>query len=168
MSSRKAIPAELKRRILVESGHRCAIPTCRFPTTELAHIEPYSKVKKHEYNNLIALCPNCHTRFDNGEIDKKSMIFYKNKVRFLSDRYSKYELNVLDYLRNHSGAVVFDYLMAKNLFDEELIEVSYAGITYGDDEIFLDNYGVDITVSLTEKGKKLLENWEKPDSSLTY
>jgi hypothetical protein len=27
--ARPPIPAELRRRILVEAGHRCAIPTCR-------------------------------------------------------------------------------------------------------------------------------------------
>lgn len=102
MNNRDNIPLELKRKILVEAGHRCAIPTCRFPTTEIAHIEPYSKVHKHEYHNLIALCPNCHTRYDNREIDKKSMYIYKKKIAFLSDRYSKFELNVLDYLGRRS------------------------------------------------------------------
>lgn len=92
---REPIPFELKRKILVEAGHRCAIPTCRFPTTELAHIEPYAIVKKHQENKLIALCPNCHTRYDKGEIDIKSILIYKSKLIFLSDRYSKYELNVL-------------------------------------------------------------------------
>ena len=55
MVVREAIPANLKRRILVEAGHRCAIPTCRFPTTEIAHILAYSKVKTHEFSNLILL-----------------------------------------------------------------------------------------------------------------
>ncbi len=39
MSDRPDISAELKRQILVEAGPICAIPTCRFPTTEIAHIE---------------------------------------------------------------------------------------------------------------------------------
>lgn len=37
--ARSKIPTELKRQILVEAaGHRCAIPTCRHPTIEVAHI----------------------------------------------------------------------------------------------------------------------------------
>jgi len=118
--SRENIPAELKRKILVEAGHRCAIPTCRFPTTELAHIVPYSKVLKHEYHNLIALCPNCHTRFDKGEIDRKSMDIYKNKLVFLSDKYSKYELDVLEYLRKENKVIVYGHLSIKNLVDNNL------------------------------------------------
>ncbi len=39
MSGRLDISAELKRQILVEAGPICAIPTCRFPTTEIAHRE---------------------------------------------------------------------------------------------------------------------------------
>src|SRR5688500_4696442 len=98
MTERPAIPADLKRRVLVEAGHRCAIATCRQPTTEIAHIIPYSKAQRHEFHNLLALCPNCHTRYDRGEIDRKAMVLYKRKIGFLSDRYSKFELNVLDYL----------------------------------------------------------------------
>ena len=79
--SRPSIPADIKRQVLMEAGHRCAIPTCRHPTTEIAHIEPWAKVQEHKFENLIALCPNCHTRYDNKEIDRKSMVQYKASLR---------------------------------------------------------------------------------------
>ncbi|MFE6766381.1 HNH endonuclease [Streptomyces sp. NPDC057689] len=80
--SRPAIPRELRRRVLIEAGHRCAIPTCRATPVEIAHITPWAKTKKHEFNNLIALCPNCHTRFDDphNPLDRKSMRQYKAKL----------------------------------------------------------------------------------------
>ena len=71
MATRNNIPNELKRRVLIEAGHRCAISTCRNIQTEIHHIIPWSKCQKHEYENLIALCPNCHVRADKKEIDKK-------------------------------------------------------------------------------------------------
>jgi hypothetical protein len=74
---RESVPADLKRRVLIEAGHRCSIPTCRQIPVEIAHIEPWAKVQTHEFHNLIALCPTCHTRFDNGNIDRKSMLIYK-------------------------------------------------------------------------------------------
>jgi hypothetical protein len=80
MEKRPAIPAELTRRVLVEAGHRCAIPTCRHPTTEIAHIVPWSRVREHTFDNLIALCPTCHARYDKGEIDRKSMRMYKAQL----------------------------------------------------------------------------------------
>jgi hypothetical protein len=55
MSKRQHLPVNLKRRILVEAGHRCAIPTCITPTTEITHIEPWSKVKEHRYENHRSL-----------------------------------------------------------------------------------------------------------------
>ncbi|WP_425829320.1 HNH endonuclease [Streptomyces fractus] len=80
-NNRPAIPRELARSILVEAGHRCAIPTCRATTLEIAHITPWRQVRQHEFENLIALCPNCHTRFDKGEIDRKAMLQYKVNLR---------------------------------------------------------------------------------------
>lgn len=67
------MPVAMKRRVLMEVGHRCAIPTCRTVPVELALTVPYADVKKHTFENLIALCPTCHTRCDRGDIDRLSM-----------------------------------------------------------------------------------------------
>lgn len=80
MEKRPTIPAQLARRILVEAGHRCAIHTCRHPAVDIHHIEPWSKVREHSYNNLITLCPNCHRRADRGEIDQLSLKEYKARL----------------------------------------------------------------------------------------
>ncbi|MFF2042982.1 HNH endonuclease [Kitasatospora sp. NPDC058170] len=74
---RPAVPRPLARRLLVEAGHRCAIPTCRADLVELAHIRPWAEVRCHEFDNMIVLCPNCHTRFDRGDIDRMAMREYK-------------------------------------------------------------------------------------------
>ncbi|MGW1789715.1 HNH endonuclease [Streptomyces tubercidicus] len=78
-AKRPAIPRELRRHVLIEAGHRCAIPTCRATPVEVAHIIPWAKVKKHEFKNLITLCPTCHTRFDDPHdpLDRKAMRQYK-------------------------------------------------------------------------------------------
>lgn len=163
---RPTIPSDLKRKILVEAGHRCVIPTCRFPTTEIAHIEPWKRAKEHKYENLIALCPNCHARADKGEIDAKSLKIYKAKIRFLSDRYYKYELNVLDHLRKNQKVIVYGELSVKNLLDEGLIKKAHV-ICY-----FTYNDGTredqEFVVVLTDKGRELLENWSLLNPKLTY
>ncbi|MFE5158110.1 HNH endonuclease [Streptomyces sp. NPDC056697] len=78
-AKRPKVPSELRRRVLIEAGHRCAIPACKTTPVEIAHIIPWSKTRKHEFKNLIALCPTCHTRFDDphGSIDRKAMRQYK-------------------------------------------------------------------------------------------
>ena len=75
--SRPKIPAELKRRVLCEAGHRCAIHTCRQIEVEIHHIVPWSKCQEHKYENLIALCPNCHKMAEKGDIDRKALRIYK-------------------------------------------------------------------------------------------
>lgn len=87
----------MERELLVEAGHRCAIPTCRQTPVELAHIVPWEKVQEHTFDNLIALCPTCHTRFDNGDIDRLAMQRYKANLTIVNGRYGDLERRVLQY-----------------------------------------------------------------------
>lgn len=102
---RPDIPADLKRSVLVEAGHRCAIPTCRQTPVELAHIVPWAKVKEHAFANLIALCPTCHTRYDRGEIDRKSILQYKVNLGVLNSRYTQVERQLLKVVVSHCEAL---------------------------------------------------------------
>jgi HNH endonuclease len=88
-----------KKTALVEAGHRCAIPTCRHPTTEIAHIVSESQSHDDSFENLIALCPNCHTRYDQkNEIDRQSIRMYKPSLGILNSRYSDFERRVFDQI----------------------------------------------------------------------
>jgi HNH endonuclease len=97
MAKRPAIPSDIERQVLVEAGHRCAIPVCRQVPVEIAHITGWAKSRKHEFRNLIPLCPNCHARFDKGEIDRKSMLLYKRQLAVLNRRYGDLEIRVLQF-----------------------------------------------------------------------
>jgi hypothetical protein len=80
--NRPTIPTDLKRQVLIESGHRCAIPQCRHSANvDVHHIIPWSECKKHDFDNLIALCPNCHRQVHDGKIDRKSLLKYKSNLR---------------------------------------------------------------------------------------
>lgn len=94
-NGRPPVPAETRRRVLVEAGHRCAIPTCRHIEVDIHHVVPWAQCQAHEYENLIALCPNCHRRADRGDIDRKSLKLYKANLRFLHDKYSQLEIDIL-------------------------------------------------------------------------
>lgn len=169
--ARPPIPARLKRRILVEAGHRCAIPTCRHPTTDIAHIIPWSEVKEHKYENLIALCPNCHRRADRGEIGRKSLRIYKRILQRLTDRYNRFELTVLDELRLGKDVVIGGnvLLLIKNLLDEELVGYT-AGLSRGGVEsaVFIEGIPTNVRVFLTNKGRRFIEEWVKANEELAY
>jgi hypothetical protein len=120
--SRPVIPANVERAVLVEAGHRCAIPTCRATTVEIAHIEPWSLSNDHSFSNLIALCPNCHTRYDQKkEIDRKSIYVYKQNLALLNNRYGEFERRFFDYcVRAHKESVVVGAGAELLLFNAEL------------------------------------------------
>jgi HNH endonuclease len=94
---RRDIPAQLERDVKMEAGYRCAIPSCRQHPIEIAHIVPWSKVRVHEYSNLIGLCGVCHARYDRGEIDRKAMLQYKANLGLVNARYGDYERRLLEY-----------------------------------------------------------------------
>ncbi len=138
MTNRPLIPTNIKRKVLVEAGHRCAIPTCRHIDVDVHHIIPWETCKKHEYENLIALCPNCHRRaHKKNEIDRKSLRLYKANLRFTHDRFSQLEVDVLFELDKQPQANImwapFNQLLLKRLIDSGLIQytVTPAGVVVG-------------------------------------
>lgn len=104
--TRPALPRPLERQVKVEAGHRCAIPTCRQYPVEIAHIEPRKADGSNDkFENLIALCPTCHTRYDLGrEIDRPAMHQYKANLSVLNSRYGDLERRVLLFFAEHPDA----------------------------------------------------------------
>ena len=155
MSVRIHLPKELERAIKTEAGHRCAIPTCKLYPVEIAHIEPYSKVKKHDFSNLIALCPTDHTRFDNGDIDKMSMLIYKSNLGIINSRFTELELTLLESLAKQSQLPIpgaMEWLFQRLIF-EDLIKI------VGDSGIMLSDIEHHWFVELTSKGKRVIYRW---------
>lgn len=128
-AGRPPVPAEIRRRVLVEAGHRCAILTCRHIETDIHHIVPWAQCQAHEYDNLIALCPNCHRRADRGEIDRKSLRLYKANLRFIHDKFSQLELDILFELgrpdKVDKGIMwpPFGRILLKRIIESKLIRV---------------------------------------------
>ena len=104
------IPAKLKRKVLVEAGHRCAIPTCHQKEVQIHHIIPWADCQEHKYENLIALCANCHTRADKNELDRISLRTYKDNLRhsnFLIPDITE-ELTKVSLLRDNGTFLKFE------------------------------------------------------------
>lgn len=165
MERRPPVPPELRRKILVEAGHRCAIPTCRNTEIEVAHIIPWAQVKEHTYENLIALCPICHKRADDGKIDRKSLYMYKRILQRLTDRYERFELLVLNELRQGNMVTISENmtLLVKNLVDDKLITLNVIPL-----QGFENNLPLNMNVLLTKTGNAFIEEWINGNKELTY
>lgn len=101
--SRK-ISTQVERRIYAESMGRCMNPECKVELfkdsgdiMEKAHIIPYCDTKDNSYENLIILCPNCHTNFDKNnafsvdDVEKWKKIRKAEFERFFSKEYDTFE-----------------------------------------------------------------------------
>ncbi len=161
LDSRPPIPADIRRRVFVEAGHRCAIPTCRYIEVDVHHIIPWSQCQAHEYDNLICLCPNCHRRADRGEIDRKALRLYKMNLRFTHDKFSQIEVDILFELSKlpPEQALIwppFSLLLLKRLLDAKYIATTKS-------PAHMQISGIDLTpdlIALTSKGKAFLSEIE--------
>lgn len=102
--SRKPIEENVKRRLFAESMGRCMNPNCRkelFESCgdiiEKAHIDPYSDTEDNSFENLVLLCPNCHTNFDKNHAFSPDEVRKWKKIRqheldtFFSEKLESFE-----------------------------------------------------------------------------
>ncbi len=158
MEKRPAIPTKLKRSILIEAGHRCAIPTCRQTPVELAHIIPWSTVKEHTYENLIALCPICHTRFDRGDIDKISIQQYKANLALVNDRYNNFEIRILENFHHNPSETDVKLPGGMGLMVSYLIKDGLLSKT-SEVAIYFNGVPSHEVYSITDLGREFIEKW---------
>lgn len=78
----REISKDIQRRLFAESMGRCMNPDCKKELflkngdiIEKAHIRPYCDTADNSFENLIVLCPNCHTDFD------KNFAYKANEVK---------------------------------------------------------------------------------------
>lgn len=84
---RKSISENIKRKLYAESMGKCMNPNCQTELflnngdiAEKAHIIPHCDTADNSFENLILLCPNCHTDFDkNSAFDEEEVKNWKNK-----------------------------------------------------------------------------------------
>jgi len=159
---RPPIPAELKRRVLVEAGHRCSIPTCRFIICDIHHIIEWYIVKEHKYENLICLCANCHRLAHAGEIDRKSLRMYKHNLGLLHDKYTQFEIDLMFdlYKLPKENAIYlpdFMYYMIRRTLEMGLINIIDKQRHFMSGVIELSY----IFVVLTDNGREFISNLDK-------
>ena len=166
-SQREIVPADVKRGVLVEAGHRCAIPTCRATTTEIAHIIPWAESQDNSFENLIALCPNCHSRFDQKkEIDRISVRMYKHNLAILNNRYGEFERRLFEVLAR-TGDRVFvlgaagDLLVANAVKDGFFVDKHVEGVGFHirSSDGFERNFPMTFTFWVTDIGIAFLKRF---------
>jgi HNH endonuclease len=160
---RPAIPKQLERDVLVEAGHRCAIPTCKQTPVQIAHIIPWETVQEHTFDNLIALCPNCHERYDKKhEIDRKAIVQYKANLSVINQRYGDLEKRVLEHFAEHPNE---DYIWLPSSLEILLMYLLKDGLLV---DAIGKGFSIHISMrdtfaskryNLTPEGKEFIQKW---------
>ena len=161
------VPTEIKRAVLVEAGHRCAIPTCRSTTTEIAHIVPYAETQDNSFANLIALCPNCHTRFDQKkEIDRPAVKMYKQNLSILNNRYGEIERRLFEVLAKSRERVFVlgaagDIMVANAVMDGFFEDKNVAGMNLdiSSSNGFNKSFPMSFTYWVTDTGVEFIKRY---------
>jgi hypothetical protein len=156
---RPSLPAALERDVLVEAGHRCAIPTCHEFPVQIHHIKDRSKGGKDEFSNLIGLCATCHDRVTRGYIKQRDVRQYKANLAVINSRYSDLERRVLQIFAENPEV---DYvvlptgmeLLMSFLVGDEMVEMRVPA-----NEVNVERFPTFREYWLTEHGEQLVERW---------
>ena len=85
-AKRTTIPPATRQIALLEAGYKCANPRCRhILTLELHHIIWVKEGGGNDPDNLVALCPNCHSLHTAGQIPADAIRCWKNLLVSLNN-----------------------------------------------------------------------------------
>ncbi len=165
MPARPTLPRPLDRAVKVEAGHRCAIPTCRQHPIEVAHVEPRKSDGSNDvFDNLIALCANCHARYDKGEIDRVAMRQYKANLAVLNSRYGDFERRLLQQFVDEPQYKAVQipgglHLLLKYLLEDGLVRMASAQEVGAQGSVVIMGMPSQEYVAITPKGEQFIARW---------
>lgn len=83
---REPVSTAVRHLVLTEAGFKCASPVCRhILTLELHHILWVKDGGPSTVENLLALCPNCHSLHTMGHIPAESIRTWKALLQSLNN-----------------------------------------------------------------------------------
>ena len=158
--SRKSVPLSVKQQVLHESGYRCSNPSCRtILTLEIHHLDQVSDGGENTTDNLLTLCPNCHTLHHSGTISKESLKSWKQLQLSLNEGFNKASIDIL---------LSMPQIKALSVTGDGFVHVAplltggYLRLTVSATPIAGHAAG-SFTLILTEKGKAFIEAWKSGD-----
>ena len=102
--SRKPTDEDVKRRLYSESMGKCMNPNCKADlfrrkgdVIEKAHIVAYCETEDNSFDNLVILCPTCHTDFDKNNLYTSDEVGEWKRIRkqelaaFFAQKYNSFE-----------------------------------------------------------------------------
>ena len=147
--TRPHVKNEIRRQILHEAGYRCANPTCRMVLAiHIHHLDQVSKGGGNTSDNLIALCPNCHTLHHQGVIPRESLRTWKTLLLSLNEAFDRKSIDILLALRK---------IPKITLRGEGMLNI--AGLVASDLVEWSQSHTDVFDIKLSKKGNKFVQGW---------
>lgn len=89
---RKVVPLPVQRRLRKEAGYGCV--KCGHPIYEYHHIIEYSKESHNRSEDMIILCPNCHSEATAGVMSEDEQRKFKEKPYNILNGFSEGQLKI--------------------------------------------------------------------------
>jgi HNH endonuclease len=156
-------------------GYRCAV--CKTPEPlQIDHIVEWADVRKHEFENMIVLCANCHARKKNTSdprhINRASLQRIKSNLMLLNGRYSDLERRIIE---DFQGQLAAQPEVAPSIFIPERLRllvaylirdgmVEYAEYQSGMSTNFPDGTSLrddNLRLTLTPKGRQFIASLDR-------
>ena len=167
MAKRKAVPLDIKKQVLHEAGYQCSNPVCRtILTLDIHHIDYVSDGGENTADNLLALCPNCHSLHHKKQIPIESLRTWKMFQMSLNEAFDRRSINLLITIARQKcidmsgeGVIECSSLIASGLASSKIF--LHAQGPRG------NRAGMPVKsiykVELTEKGRLFYDAWMKGD-----
>lgn len=161
--ARQHIPNDVKLRLLVEAGYRCAVPTCRtILTLDLHHIIEVTEGGGNQPDNLICLCPNCHALYHRQKIPQEAIRMWKMILISLNNAFDRDQIDYLLMLHKIESEADEKFrfvvsgdglLQFKGIFNAGFLNVLYDPPSrYGHEASYI--------ISLSENGNAFVNAWK--------
>lgn len=161
MPTRTSIPIATQRLVLHEAGYKCANPICRgILTLEIHHLDYVAEDGSNEPDNLLPLCPNCHSLHHHGSIPKASLRSWKTLLLSLNEAFDRRSVDLLLALDKLKELFVSGdgLLNCASLVSSGMIKVEAQ--TYAvENQAFNAVY----YLSLSQKGRAFVDAWKRGD-----
>ena len=164
---------------MIEAGYRCAVCKVTDPLV-IDHIIEWARVQKHEFENMVVLCSNCHGRKKNTSdprhINRASLQKIKSNLMLLNGRYSDLERRIIDKFRDellaNSTILPFIFVPARLellvrylILDGFVTSVRYEPslrVNYPDGTVLRDD---NLKLTLTPQGQQFIANLNRGTAS---
>lgn len=153
MKESRYVSEHVQRQLYSECMGRCMNPDCMTnlfrdsgDIIEKAHLDPFYKAPDNSFENMVVLCPNCHTDYD------KNAVFTLETVKM----WKQLRKQAVDkiFAEKYASFAELRAQVAPLLFENKTI---YENYYLGDQKALWDKFEPKILVN-NRKLKKILEN----------